>query len=242
MSREIALKRYKKKMGHSYTLGAAPTIELLKRAPEHVIKVILSKRIDDDANIGVIHGICNKWNIPIEVNEKAINRLSDKGNCFVVGVFGKFVKKVGKNNSHVVLVNPSNMGNLGTIIRTCVGFGINNLVLITPCVDIFNPKVIRASMGAIFNLNFSHYDSFDEYLMEYGDRDIYTLMLKGATEISKLDKDKDKKFSLVFGNEATGLDDSFLEVGKSVLIKHNDSIDSLNLPIAVGIAIYAFLH
>lgn len=229
-------------MDHSYTLGAAPTIELLKRAPEHVIKIILSKRIDDDADIGIIYKICNKWNIPIEVNEKAINRLSDKGNCFVIGVFEKFIKKVDKDNSHIVLVNPSNMGNLGTIIRTCVGFGLNNLVMITPCVDIFNPKVVRASMGAIFNLNFSHYDSFDKYLEEYGDREIYTLMLKGATEISKLKRDKDKKFSLVFGNEATGLDDSFLEIGESILIKHNDTIDSLNLPIAVGIAIYAFLH
>ncbi len=236
------LKRYRKKMEYSYTLGAAPTVELLKRAPEHVIKVILSKRIDKDANVGVIYNICDEWNIPIEVDEKTINRLSDKGNCFVIGVFDKFTKIAQKDSSHIVLVNPSNMGNLGTIIRTCVGFDMNNLVLITPCVDIFNPKVVRASMGAIFNLNFSHYDSFDKYLKDFPNRKIYTLMLKGATEINKLERKKEEKFSLVFGNEATGLDDSFLDIGKSVLIKHNDSIDSLNLPIAVGIAIYAFLN
>lgn len=238
----MKLKRYRKKMEHSYTLGAAPTVELLKRTPEHVVKVILSKRIDEDANIGIIYNICSKWNIPIEIDEKTINRLSNKGNCFVVGVFEKFTRNVQRNSSHIVLVNPSNMGNLGTIIRTCVGFDMNNLVLITPCVDIFNPKVVRASMGAIFNLNFSHYDSFDEYLKDYPDRKIYTLMLKGATEINKLERKKEEKFSLIFGNEAAGLDDSFLDIGKSVLIKHNDSIDSLNLPIAVGIAIYAFLN
>ena len=50
----------------------------------------------------------------------------------------------------------------------------------------------------------------------------------------------DQKFSLVFGNEAKGLDDSFLKEGTSVVIKHTNNIDSLNLPIAVGIAIYEF--
>jgi TrmH family RNA methyltransferase len=45
---------------------------------------------------------------------------------------------------------------------------------------------------------------------------------------------------LVFGNEAKGLDDSFLKEGTSVVIKHTNNIDSLNLPIAVGIAIYEF--
>ena len=47
-----------------------------------------------------------------------------------------------------------------------------------------------------------------------------------------------KPFSLVFGNEATGLDDSFLSVGTSVIIAHSDRIDSLNLPIAASIAMY----
>jgi RNA methyltransferase, TrmH family len=229
MKEEIVLKRYNKSMHHSYSFGAAGTIELLKHTPESVIKIILSNR-------------CKERNIPIEVNEKAINRIADKQNIFVIGVFEKFKKNIVSSASHIVLVNPSNMGNLGTIIRSCVGFGINNLALITPCVDIFDPKAVRASMGAVFNLNFSHYNTFDNYLEENDARKIYTLMLKGSTDINKLQRDKSERFSLVFGNEATGLDDSFLEKGKSVLIKHTDNIDSLNLPVAVGISIYAFLN
>ena len=61
-------------------------------------------------------------------------------------------------------------------------------------------------------------------------------------DVSKLDKLKDVKFetpfSLIFGNEATGLPDSFLEYD-SVIIPHSKTIDSLNLPIAVSIAIYS---
>lgn len=242
MKEAVELKRYNKKMEYSYTLGAAPTIEMLKNEAKYAIKIILSNRIKEDINIDIIFKICDEWNIPIETNEKIINRLSDKENCFVIGIFKKFDRKIEHDSSHVVLVNPSNMGNLGTIIRTCVGFGINNLAIIEPCVDIYDPKVIRASMGAVFKLNFCKYNSFDEYYKEYKDREIYTFMLKGATDINKLERRKDKKFSLVFGNEATGLSDSFLEVGTSVLIRHTDNIDSLNLPIAVGIGIFAFLR
>ena len=53
--------------------------------------------------------------------------------------------------NHVVLVNPGDMGNMGTIIRTMLGFNYSNLAIIKPGVDVFDPRVIRASMGALFN-------------------------------------------------------------------------------------------
>lgn len=240
MQKNIILKRYHKSMDYSYTFGAAPTIELLQIVPHHIIKVILSTRVDEKTNINLIYTICAKHKIPIEINEKAINRLSDKENCFAIGVFNKFKNSVEDNEPHIVLVNPSNMGNLGTIIRTCVGFGMDNLVMITPCSDIFDPKVVRASMGAVFKIKFSYYESFHKYLNRHRNRKIYTFMLNGSKDINKLERNKDENFSLVFGNEATGLDQSFSKIGQSVLIKHSKTIDSLNLSVAVGIALYEF--
>lgn len=81
--------------------------------------------------------------------------------------------------NHVVLVNPGDMGNMGTIIRTMLGFNYSNLTIIKPGVDVFDPRVIRASMGALFNINFEYFDSFSEYLDKYPKRNIYSLMLKG---------------------------------------------------------------
>nr|WP_278279709.1 TrmH family RNA methyltransferase [Clostridium sp. DMHC 10] len=147
---------------------------------------------------------------------------------------------MNKSKSHVVLVDPSNMGNIGTIIRTMIGFGINNLAVIGHGADLFNPKVVRASMGAIFKLNFTHYDCFEDYIKENSEHDIYPFMLKGAVTLDSLEIKKDKSFSIVFGNEAAGLSDNFLEYGTSVLIPHQKTIDSLNLTIAAGIAIYEF--
>lgn len=57
------------------------------------------------------------------------------------------------NANHVVLVNPGILGNMGTIIRTMLGFNYTNLAIIRPG-DVFDPRVVRASMGALFNINF----------------------------------------------------------------------------------------
>jgi TrmH family RNA methyltransferase len=132
------------------------------------------------------------------------------------------------------------MGNMGTIIRTLTGFGLNDLAVISPGVDIFDPKVIRASMGSIFKINFKYYDNFEIYRQESRERKIYTFMLDGAKSLKKIEHDKKDVFSLVFGNEATGLDKSFAQLGTSVLIQHTNRIDSLNLPIAASIAMYEF--
>jgi TrmH family RNA methyltransferase len=65
-------------------------------------------------------------------------------------------------------------------------------------------------------------------------------MLNREYTQSVRDCPKPKLFSLVFGNEASGLDDSYLKVGTSVMIPQSPDVDSLNLTIAVGIGVYAF--
>lgn len=65
-------------------------------------------------------------------------------------------------------------------------------------------------------------------------------MLKGKRLLSEIKKEPGKPFALVFGNEATGLPDSFLDYGESIFINHSKEIDSLNLSIAFGIAANAF--
>ncbi len=88
-----------------------------------------------------------------------------------------------KIKNHIVLVNPSNSGNLGTIIRSMVGFGIYDLAIIKPAVDIFDLKTIRASMGAIFNIRFSYFDSFSDYSKEYKNN-YYPFMLQAKEKLS----------------------------------------------------------
>lgn len=233
------IRTYKKEADYSYTLGAFPTYELISARPEKVIMVVVHSSYTDTDKL---KQICKKSSIPLECNDKLIMKLSDKENCFVAGLFEKYDSGLSGSSSHIVLVNPSNMGNLGTVLRTAVGFGIYDIAIILPAADLFNPKTVRSSMGALFKLRFHLYPSFSLYREEFPHHEIFTFMLNGERTLNLTDCPKPKLFSLVFGNEATGLGTSYLEAGTSIFIPQSADVDSLNLTIAVGIGAYVFTN
>lgn len=230
------MKLYKKGADTSYTLGVFPTIELLKNKPEIVKRVVVSSKIEENRGYPLIKELCEKYHITIDIHDPTIKKLSPKANCYAIGVFQIFHEELEEGN-HVVLVNPMDMGNMGTIMRTMLGFNITNLAIIRPAVDIYDPKVVRASMGAIFSLHVKYYDHFEDYYHAF-DHEIYPFMLKGARNIHQVEPQG--AYSLIFGNESSGLDDSFLNYGQSVFIPHSDRIDSLNLSQSLGIGLYHF--
>lgn len=234
------IRRYKKISDFSYCLGSYPTFELLQRRPETVETILLhSAAVADIQNR--LTAECKKTGIKPVCSDRLVEKLRDKDNCIVIGVFRKYDCRLEHNVNHVVLVNPGDMGNLGTIIRSCVGFGIHNLAIIEPAADIFAPRTVRASMGAVFAIKFQYFSCFDQYYQEYGgERVNYPFMLDGEQRLGTFVHPKDKPYSLIFGNEARGLDASYRGVGKSVVIPHTHSIDSLNLSLAAGIGIYEF--
>lgn len=235
---EQQIKPYKKEADYSYTLGAFPTYELIMARPEQVRKVIVHSGYTDTPKL---HELCKLHRIQLEQNDKLITKLSDKENCYVAGVFSKYGCELSRNKPHIVLVNPSNMGNLGTILRTAVGFGINDIAIILPGADLFHPKTVRSSMGALFKLNFRQYYSFSEYRQQFTRHEIFTFMLNGEKTLTLEECPKAELFSLVFGNEATGLDESYQREGTSIFIPQSPEVDSLNLTIAVGIGAYVFM-
>lgn len=231
------IKTYKKDAEYSYTLGAFPTIELLKTRPEQVVEVYVHSTFPE---VNKIEELTKPYGIPVICHDKTIHKLSDKENCFVIAVFKKYQDTLQAEGSHVVLVNPGNMGNMGTIIRTAIGFGIKNLAIISPGVDVFHPKTIRASMGALFRINCQYFKSFEEYEERYPKHEIFCFMLNANRQLTVSNCPKPELFSLVFGNEATGLDNSYLQKGTSIIIPQSDEVDSLNITIAAGVGMYLF--
>jgi TrmH family RNA methyltransferase len=231
----LRLKRYRKRFEYSYANGVFTTLELLDARPEHVLGVVLSSRSERNVGIAKLKDLCARNRIPVETNDKTIERLSPKGNHLAIGVFRKYRSRLDPNRNHVVLVKPGDMGNVGTIARTMVGFGITDLALIRPAVDIFDPKTVRASMGAIFRLSIEYFDSFGDYSHSFA-HNLYPLMTNGRVTIARARFTP--PFALVFGNESSGLPDEFLNAGTSVAIPHDRRIDSLNLSAAVAIVLY----
>ena len=230
------IKKYDRKASHSYSYGTYPTIDLLTYKPEKVLKVFLKQKSFESDGVDKIVELCEKNKIPYEVNDWVIDKVSVKENTYALGVFEKFDSPLEERSNHIVLVNPSNLGNIGTIIRSMVGFENINLAIIKPAVDIFDPLVIRSAMGAFFQIKFEYFDTFEHYQKKYSNRDLYPFMLDGAIDIKEIDFKS--PYSLVFGNEGRGLDSSYKKVGQSVYIRHSEKIDSLNLSMAVGIALF----
>lgn len=234
----MKIKAYHKDFDYTYTLGVYETIELLHNKPDLVLRVYIKSNSYQNKGIKIINELCKENEIDLIESDNTINRLSKKDNCFAIAIIKKYYMELD-NVNHVVLVNPGDMGNMGTIIRTMLGFNYTNLAIIRPGVDVFDPRVVRASMGALFNINFEYFDSFSDYLKKYSNRSIYPLMLKGAKNIHLVEPG-DNKHSLIFGNESSGLSEDFLNYGQSIFIPHSDKIDSLNLPMALGITLCHF--
>lgn len=226
------VKKYKKGDTRSYALGATVTMELLNSRRSAARCVYISPKSD----VSIVAERARDLGVPIVESEKPFNILSPKENCFVIGEFDIFDSAVRDDRHHIVLVNPSNSGNLGTIMRDVAAFDCADLVIIRPSVDPFDPKTVRSSMGAAFNINFRCFDSFDDYAAKFPSHRIVPFMLGGAPFKQKT-FEKTEKYSLVFGNEATGLPREFVQYG-AVMIEQSQKVDSLNLSVAASIALY----
>lgn len=230
------LKRYQKDFPYSYCLGVYPTLELMTYQPGQVLTVLLHSK--GASNEGVEKIRCSAADLGIEVqeNDRLVEKLAQRGNTYAIGVFQKYPSALDPRANHLVLVNPSSMGNLGTIMRTMLGFGCLDLALIEPAADLFDPKVIRASMGAAFHLRHQNFPSFPDYWGRQAKHNLYPMMTDG--KIALPDIQLQPPYALIFGDEAAGLGQEFHQYGTSLRIPQSDQVDSLNLALSVGIALY----
>ena len=236
-----SLEAYRSDLDYSYAPGIFPSMECLLYRPESVRRLLVHSAAVGREGIGKLTELAETHRIRIEEADRALGRISGKENCFAAAVFGKFRDELRKDRPHVVLHRPGDSGNAGTILRTSLGFGMEDIALIRPCVDVFDPRTVRASMGSLFRLRVRVYDSFEEYRDEFPDRQLYPFMLDASVPLREI-REVPAVYSLVFGNEGSGLPPEFASMGQPVRIESNDKVDSLNLGIAAAIGMYKFLR
>lgn len=236
-----SLKGYSQELDYSYTPGVFPSLELMRTKPEKAMRLLLSERAQGEG-VEKLRQVCREYGVREEIADKALRRISGKDNCFAAVVFEKWQAELQSDGPHVVLHHPMDEGNLGTIQRTLLGLGIKDIAIIRPAADPFDPRVVRATMGALFSLRVKQYDSFESYRAEYPEHALYPFMLDGSVMLEEATQQVQTPYSLVFGNEGSGLPPEFAQMGQAVRIPHSNEIDSLNLSIAVGIGAYAFVH
>ena len=236
-----SLSPYKADLDYAYAPGIFPAMECLLHRPECARRVLLHSKAEGAEGAEKLTKLAEQLRVRVEIADKALARISGKENCFAAAVFAKFDDALAGERPHVVLHHPSDCGNVGTILRTALGFGVEDVALIRPCVDVFDPRVVRASMGAMFQLRVRTYDSFEQYEAEHPARMLYPFMLDGSQSLPDvLAGDVKDRWTLIFGNEGSGLPEEFARMGQPVRIPSNDRVDSLNLSIAAAIGIYGF--
>lgn len=134
-------------------------------------------------------------------------------------------------------------GNLGTIIRAAAWFGISNIVCSLDCVDVYNPKVIQASMGAILHVNV-HYTDLKGFLFAAKEKGlpVFGTMLEGK---SIYDHKLDNKGIIIFGNESKGISGDLAPlISDKIMIpgayKSKPGIESLNVGMAASVVFSVF--
>ena len=233
--------RYKHDSNLSYAEGATLVFELLKTKPEIITQIFLRPVEKYGKDIAKILKYAEDKNISVIQSSKPFNVLGAKNACLLIAEFKKTEQQITPSKNHLLLVNPSDAGNLGTIMRTALAFNIRDIAIIPPAVDHFDPKTVRASMGALFHLNIQIYPDFESYKQQNSGHTNYAFMLnKSAETILEASKHKSEPWTLVMGNESTGLPKEYGELCKAVYIPQSDDVDSLNLSIATALALYEF--
>ncbi len=234
------LEAYDKGLEYSYCLGVFPCHELLSSRPETALRLLLHPSGLENEGVEKLRERCRELGIREEQAERVLRRESKKDNCFAALVFEKRETELAPDKDHVVLCQISDLGNFGTIVRAAAGFGYSEIAVIRPCVDIFDPHAIRASMGAFFRLNLKSFDSFESYVSAFPDRSTDLFMLDASIPLNEAARTRRDPHTLVFGNEAKGLPKEMAKYGRRVIIPQSDKIDSLNLSVAASIAMYTY--
>jgi RNA methyltransferase, TrmH family len=173
------------------------------------------------------------------INSHEFNKISDtvtpQG---IVAVFQIPSKKIPYDkidtNLLVCLNNISDPGNVGTIIRNCDWFGINEIILTKGCAEIFNTKTIRASMGAIFHL--SIFDEIDLGFLEIIKKKNYKILTADINGENIYNYNFPDKSIIVFSNESSGPSNELIKISDSIItIPKYGKAESLNVASASAV-------
>lgn len=143
------------------------------------------------------------------------------------------------DNFLVILESLQDPGNMGTIIRTADAAGATGIIISKGCVDIYNPKVLRSTMGAVFHVPVYLSDNLTDtiHILKKNGIRICATHLKGSK--SHYDISLRNNAAIIIGNEANGISEEIASCA-DVLVKipMPGRAESLNASVAAGLLMY----
>ena len=174
----------------------------------------------------------------IFVNDAIISKLSSTVNPQkIIGVcHGGYLERI-EGDRFILLDNLQDPGNLGTIIRSALGFKIDQIIMSPTCCDCYNEKVVRSTQGGIFKVGLVKQDLLSA-ISELKNLGVTILGTSLTGEV--FDKlPKLNKYAIILGNEANGVSSVVQEASDyNILIKTESALESLNVGVAGSIMMY----
>ncbi len=185
-----------------------------------------------------------KFDVPYTyIDAKTLHKLSSfKTPNKMLAVFDCFKPntQIHSDNPIVILEDISDPGNLGTIIRTCDWFGIDQIVCSTQSVDLYNPKVVQSTMGSVANVNVLYVDLAPFLKQIHKTHTLYICDLQG-TSLYKQNFKSNAAF--YFGNESHGISNTLSDLPSTrISIPKKGSAESLNLSMSCGIILSKYFE
>lgn len=180
----------------------------------------------------------------IYINERVLKQItvtnSPQGILAVIDI--SKLSPITINGNFLILDHIQDPGNLGAIVRSAVATGFTNIYMIN-CVDLYNEKVVRASMGNLFKIN-AHSVSFEQLkkLVTSLNAEVLASDLNGEN-IFEINLPTETQIGIIIGNEGSGISKSVKALAtKTVTIPMKNNVESLNAAVSASIVMYKFIN
>lgn len=191
--------------------------------------------------------LCEKSAKSFIVTDDIFSHISDtqtpQGVLCVIKTLDKVTEfdKIKNGGKFLALENIQDPNNLGTVLRSAEAFGVSGVILSDDCCDIYNPKVVRGSMGAVFRLPFISVKNIPSFLSENPQLTSYAAVVDSEAE-KLTDISFDKCSVAVIGNEGNGLTKETVSAcNHKITIPMRGKSESLNASTAASIIIWEMI-
>lgn len=243
--RSLNEKKYRTKYNAFYLEGVKVTNEILdKNEAIDILFIAYSKSLLISTNGGqaLLDRISSLKNVKVlEFEENIFKYMTDTVNTqgiLVVMKIPEYSLENEENKNIILLDKVQDLGNIGTIIRSCNAFGVDTILCTSGTADVYSPKAVRATMGGILNVKIIYLDDIEKLnLFKKMGYKIATTSLKTQNSIDSIDYNN--KYIFVMGNEANGVSKEIIDISDFVVkIPMSEKIESLNVGVATSIILY----
>jgi len=231
--RKLAQKKYRNEL----KLFVAEGLRLCEEVPPAQIEFGFYTRefLSDERARRLVGRLKNLEEISAATMEKLSDTQTPQGILLIVRQKFSTLEEVAAKKIIVALDGVQDPGNVGTILRTSAAFDCG-IILLDGSAEIFNPKVVRSSMGAIFYLPFVIMGR-EEFLSAMGSREILAAAVDESAEIYYRHDFRKSSVAIVFGSEANGVSKKILDAARKIFIPMNGHAESLNVATSAAIII-----